>query len=174
VVPDGTFGVYIGDSSALANLPLRGGFTVVRSVGARYANINAPDVVHPGGTAMVTASLVNGGDYAMQQAQFTLNAPAGWTVSSPAPVTIQPGQTVTEHFQVIVPANAEPGDRALTVSVMPLAGPSGGRTDQVEASATVSVPYTSFAAAYNNTGISDNSNKAATRRRPGSAPTPST
>jgi hypothetical protein len=161
VVPDGTFGVFVGDSSALANLPLRGGFTVVRSVGARYATIKAPDVVSPGGTATVTASLVNDGDYAMQQAQFTLNAPAGWTVSSPAPVTIEPGQTVTEHFQVTVPASAEPGDRTLTVSVTPGAGPPGGRTGQVEASATVAVPYASLAAAYNNAGISDNSNPAA-------------
>src|SRR4029077_5020282 len=75
VVPDGTFGVYVGDSSALANLPLRGGFTVVRSVGARYATINAPDVVSPGGTATVTVSLVNDGDYAMPQARFSLKAP---------------------------------------------------------------------------------------------------
>jgi beta-glucosidase len=161
VVPDGTFGVYVGDSSALANLPLLGGFTVVRSVGARYATIQAPDVVSPGGTATVTASLVNDGDYAMQQAQFTLNAPAGWTVTSPAPVTIEPGQTVTEHFQVTVPAGAEPGDRTLTVSVTPRAGPPGGRTGQVEASATVAVPYASLTAAYNNTGISDNSNPTA-------------
>ena len=161
VVPDGQFGVYVGDSSALANLPLRGGFTVVRSVGSRYATIQAPDVVSPGGTATVTASLVNDGDYAMQQAQFTLKAPAGWTVTSPAPVTIEPGQTVTEHFQVTVPAGAEPGDSTLTVSVTPRAGPPGGRTGQVEASATVAVPYGSLAAAYNNTGISDDSNEAA-------------
>ncbi len=33
VVPDGQFGAFVGDSSALANLPLRGDFTVVRSVG---------------------------------------------------------------------------------------------------------------------------------------------
>ena len=31
VVPAGQFGVYLGDSSALAGLPLRGGFTVTRS-----------------------------------------------------------------------------------------------------------------------------------------------
>ncbi len=33
VVPAGQFGVYVGDSSALANLPLRGSFTVTRSKG---------------------------------------------------------------------------------------------------------------------------------------------
>ena len=30
-VPDGQFGVYVGDSSALANLPLRGSFTVTQA-----------------------------------------------------------------------------------------------------------------------------------------------
>jgi hypothetical protein len=86
-----------------------------------------------------------------------LNAAAGWTVTTAAPVTIKPGQTVTEHFKVPVPAGAEPGDRTLTVSVTPRAGPPGGRTGQVEASATVTVPYTSFAGACNNTGVSDKS-----------------
>jgi beta-glucosidase len=33
VVPVGQFGVYVGDSSALAGLPLHGGFTVTRSLG---------------------------------------------------------------------------------------------------------------------------------------------
>ena len=33
VVPTGRFGVYVGDSSALAGLPLRGSFTVTRSLG---------------------------------------------------------------------------------------------------------------------------------------------
>ena len=159
VMPDGHFGVYVGDSSALANFPLRGGFTVVRSVGARYATIQAPDVVHPGGTATVTVTLVNHGDYTMPQAKFTLKAPAGWTVTSPAPVTIPRGQTVSERFQVSVPASAAPGDQTLTASVTPVPGPPGDGL--VQASATVAVPYTSFAAAYNNTGISDNSDPTA-------------
>jgi beta-glucosidase len=161
VVPDGQFGVSVGDSSALANLPLRGSFMVVRSVGARYATLQAPATVAPGATATVSATLVNNGDYTMPQARFTLDAPAGWNVTVPAPVSIEPGQTVTEQFQVTAPASAEPGDRSLKLSVTPLAGPPGGRTDLVQASATVTVPYGSLAAAYNNAGISDNSNLAA-------------
>jgi beta-glucosidase len=35
VVPRGRYGVYVGDSSALAGLPLRGGFTVTHSAGTR-------------------------------------------------------------------------------------------------------------------------------------------
>ncbi len=161
VVPDGQFGIYVGDSSALASLPLRGSVTVVRSLGARYATLAAPATVTPGSTATVTATLVNGGDYAMPQARFTLKVPAGWTASSPAPVTLEPGQTVTEHFSVTVPAGAQPGDQTLQVAIMPTAGTAADRTSLVEASATVTVPYPSLAAAYNNTGISDNSNEAA-------------
>jgi beta-glucosidase len=161
VVPDGNFGVYVGDSSALANLPLHGTFTVVRSVGARYATVQAPTTVAAGATATVTATLVNNGDFTMPQAQFKLQTPAGWQVNSPAPVTIEPGQTVTEKFQVTAPATAQPGDHTLNLSVVPLAGPQAGPSGRVEASATVTVPFSSLAAAYNNSGISDNSNEAA-------------
>ena len=158
VLPDGTFGVYVGDSSALANLPLRGSFTVDRTVGARYATLSAPATVTPGSPASVTATLVNDGDYAMPQARFALQVPAGWTASRPAPVTVAPGQTVTEHFTVTAPADAQPGDSTLQVEIRSTAGwpPS-----VVKASATVTVPYSSLVAAYNNTGISDNSDVAA-------------
>jgi beta-glucosidase len=158
VLPDGTFGVYVGDSSALANLPLRGSFRVDRTVGARYATLSAPATVTPGSPASVTATLVNDGDYAMPRAQFALQVPAGWTASRPAPVTVAPGQTVTEHFTVTAPADAQPGNSTLQVEIRSTAG---WQPSVVKASATVTVPYSSLVAAYNNTGISDNSDVAA-------------
>ncbi len=161
VVPDGHFGVYVGDSSALANLPLRGRFTVERTIGARYATLAAPATVTPGSTATVTATLVNDGDFAMPQARFKLMVPPGWTASSPEPVTLEPGQTITRRFTVTAPAGAQPGDQTLQVAIMPRDGTFADRTSVVEASATVTVPYSSLAAAYNNTGISDNANPAA-------------
>ena len=94
----------------------------MRSVGARYATVQAPKTVAAGATATVTATLVNNGDFTMPRAQFKLRAPGGWKVSSPAPVTIRPGQTVTEKFQVTAPADAQPGDHTLKLSVVPLAG----------------------------------------------------
>src|SRR4029077_10058247 len=51
VLPDGQFGVDIGDSSALANLPLQGSFSVIRTLGARYATVAAPSVIPAGATA---------------------------------------------------------------------------------------------------------------------------
>src|SRR5580698_730593 len=138
VLPDGTFGVDVGDSSALANLPLRGSFTVHRTIGARYATLSAPATVTPGSPATVTATLVNHGDYAMPQARFALQVPAGWTASRPAPVTVAPGKTVTEHFTVTAPAGAQPGDSTLQLEIRSAAF---GPPSVVKASATVTVPY---------------------------------
>jgi beta-glucosidase len=161
VLPDGQYQVYVGDSSALANLPLQGGFTVTRSVGARYATVSAPAVIAAGSTATVTATLVNDGDYAMPGTRFTLDVPPGWS-ASPAgsvPSFVAPGQTVTVPFQVTVPASAQPGSATLTASVSygPGPGSSGG---VVVGSTTTAVPYSSLAASYDNFGISDNSDPA--------------
>jgi beta-glucosidase len=164
VVPDGQYQVYVGDSSGLATLPLQGSFTVIRSLGAQYATVQAPDVIDPGTTATVTATMVNGGDYAMPQARFTLNVPAGWTVTpaGPVPGAIEPGQTVTARFRVSVPGGAQPGTQTLTARITyQQTGPGGPSPGLVEASATVAVPATSLAAAYNNIGISNNSDEAA-------------
>jgi beta-glucosidase len=162
VVPDGQYQVSVGDSSARSNL--QGNFTVIRSLGAQYATVQAPDVIGPGTTATVTATVVNGGDYAMPQARFTLDVPAGWTVTpaGPVPGAIEPGQTVTAGFRLSVPAGAQPGTQTLTARITyQQTGPGGPSPGLVEASATVAVPATSLAAAYNNIGISNNSDETA-------------
>ena len=157
VLPDGQFKVYIGDSSALSNLPLRASFDVARTLGARYAVLQAPNTIDAGSTGTVTAQVVNDGDYAMRRAEFELRAPAGWMVRGPGAVTVPAHSTVSEPFRVTVPAGATPGTSTLTLSVLPF----GGRAGAVQTSTTVVVPYTSLAAADNNTGISDNSDEAA-------------
>ena len=114
----------------------------------------------PGTTATVTATLVNDGDYAMPQAGSRSSAPAGWTVSRPAPGHRRArARRSPSSFTVTVPANAQPGTSTLHASRSRPA--AGGPPASVEASATVAVPYASLAAAYNNTGISDNSDEAA-------------
>ncbi len=164
VVPDGQFKVYAGDSSGLASLPLQGSFTVNRTLGARYATVQAPSVIQAGSTATVAATLVNNGDFAMPQAQFALAVPNGWTVApaGPVPGAVEPGQTVTARFRVSVPAGAQPGTRTLTARITyQQPAPGGPSPGLVTASATTTVPYASLAAAYNNSGISDNSDEAA-------------
>jgi beta-glucosidase len=161
VLPDGQYQVYVGDSSALANLRLRGGFTVTRSVGARYATVSAPATIAAGGAATVTTTVVNDGDYAMPGTRFALQVPAGWRVTpaGPLPGFVAPGQTVTAKFRVAVPASASPGSATLnaTIGYQPGPGSSGG---VVQGSTTTAVPYSSLAASYDNIGISDNSDPA--------------
>jgi len=161
VEPDGQYQVYVGDSSALANLPLQGGFTVSRTIGARYATVSAPSVIPAGSTATVTTTLVNDGDYPMPGTRFALQVPPGWTAfpAGPLPRFVAPGQTVTVKYRVAVPDSAAPGSATLnaTVSYRPGFGSGGG---VVEGSTTVSVPYSSLAASYDNFGISDNSDPA--------------
>jgi beta-glucosidase len=161
VLPDGQYQVYVGDSSALANLPLQGGFTVTSTLGARYASLQAPSTIAAGSTATVAATVVNNGDYAMPQARFTVSAPRGWTVApaGPAPA-VGPHQTATLRFRVHAPAKAQPGTRTLNARISYGPG-SGAGPGFVEASATVVVPYASLSAAYDNTGISNNSDEAA-------------
>jgi beta-glucosidase len=161
VLPDGQYQVYVGDSSALANLPLHGGFTVTRTVGARYATVSAPAVIAAGSTAAVTTTLVNDGDYAMPGTTFTLNVPHGWSASpaGPVPSFVAPGQTVSVPFRVSVPASAQPGTATLTGTVGYRPG-FGSGAGAVTGSATTAVPYSSLAAAYDNFGISNNSDPA--------------
>ena len=161
VVPDGRFGVYVGDSSGLSDLPLRASFIVVRTIGARYVTVAAPATIDAGSRATVSATLVNDGDFTLQHARFALDVPTGWTVSSPGPVTKPAGHTVTESFLVSAPADANSGTLTLTVDVTPGGGPPSGRAALVQGSTTVVVPFPSMTAAYNNAGISDNSDESA-------------
>jgi beta-glucosidase len=141
VLPDGRYQVYVGDSSALANLPLRGGFTVSRSVGARYATVAAPSSAGAGAAVTVTATVVNDGDYAMPGAGFTLHVPAGWTVTQlgPAPAAVALHQAVTVRFRVAVPVTAQPGTDTLTLKTRYRPQP-GARGGLVEATTTITIP----------------------------------
>jgi beta-glucosidase len=142
VLPDGRFSVYVGDSSAPANLPLRGSFDVVRTLGARYVDVAAPAGIAAGATATVTATLVNDGDYAMPQVRFRLDLPGGWhaTLTGSVPGAVEPLQRVTARFSVTVPAGARPGTQTLTarISYQP-SGPGGLSPGHVETSATVAI-----------------------------------
>ena len=115
-----------------------------------------------GGTATVTASLVNDGDYAMPQAQFTLEAPAGWTVSQPGAGHDRPrGRPSPSSFQVTVPASAAARHRHADGAVTPLAGPAAAHAAWSRRRRRSPSRTASLAAAYNNIGISDNSDEAA-------------
>jgi hypothetical protein len=145
VLPDGGFQVYVGDSSALAGLPLQGSFTVTRSVGARYATLTPPPApANPGSVIPVSATFTNDGDFAVSQAVPTLRGPAGWSVvkGSAQPVTLAAGQSVTENWTVRVPVAAQGTTATLTAGLTQAGRAAGNLTTSaavtVKAALTVS------------------------------------
>lgn len=137
VLPDGAFHVYVGDSSALANLPLQGEFNVTKTVGARYATIDVPATMNPGSTSTVDATFVNDGDYAISQPKISVVTPKGWTATElgTQPAEVPAGQTVTAQFSVNVPVSAQRSTDTLTARLE-----AAGTARLLEASAQTSVP----------------------------------
>jgi hypothetical protein len=121
----------------------------------------APGLVTPGGATTVTATFVNNGILALDQAGFTVTAPDGWIVTALTPVTSSPvasGQVVQASWLVAVPPDANPGQAPLTVQAVYTAGDQRGVT---YGSISVLGAYATLAGAFNNTGISDDGDAAA-------------
>ncbi|HEY2521453.1 MAG TPA: glycoside hydrolase family 2 TIM barrel-domain containing protein [Streptosporangiaceae bacterium] len=117
----------------------------------------SPALVTPGGTTTVTATLDNNGLLGLDQVTFSVTLPGGWTASPAAPVTmtrVRAGHTARASWKVTVPAGANPGQDPVTVQAVYTAGKQRGVT---YSSANVLRAYTTLGAAYNNTGISDDS-----------------
>ncbi len=117
----------------------------------------APALVAPDSTTTVTATLVNNGLLALDRVTFSATLPDGWTASPAAPVTVtgvRSGQTAGASWQVTVPASANPGQAPITVQAVYAAGGQRGVT---YSSVSVLRAYATLASAYDNTGISDDS-----------------
>jgi beta-glucosidase len=109
-VADGSYQVYVGDSSALASLPLRGSFRVGSSTGARNVTVHAPASVTAGKPVTVTTRLTAGGNLALDSVRLSLTAPAGWVVKargSSQAATLAPSRALTVSWEVTAPAGAE-------------------------------------------------------------------
>jgi beta-glucosidase len=150
----GDYQVAVGDSSR--NLPLHATVNVGKVIGFQSVTTKAPAIVTPGQATTVGTTFTNNGDFPVSQVALTATAPAGWSVAGGA--TRQVGMvpahgTATATWQVSVPASAPPGSNDITVSatLRNLTGDVVTRTS----TATVTVPYASAAAAFNNSGISD-------------------
>ncbi|HEX8007495.1 MAG TPA: fibronectin type III-like domain-contianing protein, partial [Trebonia sp.] len=159
-VADGSYKLMIGDSSA--NLPLTTTVDVTRSYGPQGMSLSAPSVVAPGSTQTVSATFSNAdSDVPAQDVTVALNAPSGWTVT---PTSVRLG-TVAAHatahasFQVSAPSGASGGATQLTATARYVE--DGVGPGEVSGSTSVTLPYSSLSAAYNNAGVSDDSNPAA-------------
>ncbi len=106
---EGTYGVYVGDSSVLSGLPLQGTFTMADTPGARQVVITAPSAMQPGQASTVQVQLTASGDQTLADVQLALQLPQGWTAVPTGPTeftSVAPGTAVTATFQVTPPSYA--------------------------------------------------------------------
>jgi beta-glucosidase len=139
-LPSGRYSIYVGDSSALSSLPLRGTLNVTKTIGNRYAQLTVPATPNPGTTFMAQARFVNDGDIPLANGTVRLGVPSGWKavpVGSSAMLSVAAGQNATRAFRVTVPEQAEGSVDTMTAQVSS-AGPDGA--GDLSASSTVAVP----------------------------------
>jgi beta-glucosidase len=105
----GPYGVYVGDSSALADLPLRGSFTIASTPGARQVTVSAPSAMQAGKTAAVRVTLSAAGNAILNHVRLALQLPQGWKAVPAGPTQfahVGPGQAPSATFLVTPPAYA--------------------------------------------------------------------
>jgi len=118
---------------------------------------STPAVVPAGQPATVSATFTNGGGDAVSNVALSVTVPSGWTATATTPVTfasVTGGSKATATWQVTPAAGATPQAYPITFG----ATSSEGTFDS---SASTNVPYASVAAAYDNTGISNDNEPAA-------------
>jgi beta-glucosidase len=131
----GVYQVYVGDSSALANLPLRGWFLVTATPGARQVSVSAPTTVTAGKPFTVKATLTAAGTQTLRGVRLALQLPQGWT-ARPASATfglVGPGQAPSATFTVTPPSYAPSTDQVVHATAWL------GGSDTREAGVTVTV-----------------------------------
>ena len=96
----------MGDSSALANLPLRSAFRMTSTPGARQVVVTASSVMHADKATVVRVTLSAGGSQTLHGVRLALQLPQGWAVTSAGPAvfgTVRPGRAVVATFRVRPP-----------------------------------------------------------------------
>ncbi|MEW2521621.1 glycoside hydrolase family 3 C-terminal domain-containing protein [Actinacidiphila alni] len=151
----GGYRLLVGDSST--HLPVQAPVRVTRSYGSQGVTLKAPAIM-PSQPVRVTGSFVNDADVAVHDVVATPGVPAGWSVTprSVRIATAAPHSTTPLTFTVTPPAATPPGSRNLTLGAS-FSEEKIGRADVTKATSTVTTPYTTWSAAYDNTGISDDS-----------------
>jgi beta-glucosidase len=138
-LPNGQFSLYVGDSSALTSLPLRGKLKVTKTIGNRYLRLTAPAVVNPGATFLAKARFVNDGDVPITNGAVQLGFPSSWTVVRLAKtriLSLAADHSATRYFRVTVPEQAEGEVKSLTAKLTSTGADGAG---DLSATATITV-----------------------------------
>jgi beta-glucosidase len=105
----GQYQVYVGDSSALADLPLRGSFTMAVTPGARQVTVSAPTAMRPGKAAAVRVTLTAAGTAILHGVRLALQLPQGWRAVPTGPAvfgSLAPARAAAVSFLVTPPGYA--------------------------------------------------------------------
>ncbi len=124
-------------------------------VGSALSTLTVSPDQWTGGTDTATVRFTNHSAKPMTGLDLSLTSPGGWAVKSTSdPATsVAAGATVTATYDVTVPAQAAAGDNVLTAHAdYTWNGHKAGATSSINAVVT----YASVADAYNNVGITDN------------------
>jgi len=143
-LPNGQFSIYVGDSSALASLPLRGKLKVTKTIGNRYVRLTEPATINPGVTFTAKARFVNDGNVPITDGNVSFAFPSGWTVVRLAKtrvLSLPAGQSATRYFRVTVPVQAEGEVKNLTAKLAS-AGSDGAGDLSATSTITVNGPIT--------------------------------
>jgi beta-glucosidase len=130
--------------------------TAVIVVQGTLAN-STPAVVPAGQPSTVSATFTNGGGDPVSDVSLSTTVPAGWTATAAGPVTfasVPADGKATATWQVTPAAGAAPQEYPITFGATSSEG-------TFSSSAQTNVPYASVAAAYDNTGISNDNAPAA-------------
>ncbi|HZR52690.1 MAG TPA: glycoside hydrolase family 3 C-terminal domain-containing protein [Streptosporangiaceae bacterium] len=103
----GQYAVYVGDSSALADLPLHGSFDMATTPAARQVSVDAPSTMQPGQASLVHVTLSASGSATLHGVRIQLQLPQGWTAIPAGPTAfgmVRPDAAPVATFKVIPPA----------------------------------------------------------------------
>jgi beta-glucosidase len=143
-LPTGQFSIYVGDSSALTSLPLRGKLKVAKTIGNRYVRLTEPAVVNPGVTFTAKARFVNDGNVPITDGDVSFAFPSSWKVVRLAKtrvMSLAAGRSDTRYFRVTVPEQAEGEVKSLTAKLVS-AGSDGAGDLSATSTITVNGPIT--------------------------------
>jgi beta-glucosidase len=105
----GSYRVYVGDSSALSDLPLQGAFTMASTPGARQVTVSAPSAMQAGQASTVRVTLSAAGSATLDHVRLALQLPQGWKVVPTGPTVfnhVGPGASPVATFLVTPPSYA--------------------------------------------------------------------
>ena len=105
----GSYQVYVGDSSALAGLPLHGSFSLASTPAARQVSVSAPATMQPGKVASVRVTLTSSGNATLHGVRLALQLPQGWKAVPAGPAvfgSVSPGAAPAVTFLVTPPGYA--------------------------------------------------------------------